>query len=76
MSILIRRETSAGSEGARRATVDPAGRDAAGFLVGRVARSDVAMGPVVVHELPRHEGRRSRHPAEARRMARSRDGRM
>ena len=30
MSILIERETSAGSEGARRATRDPAGRDAAG----------------------------------------------
>ena len=30
MSMLIGRETSAGSEGARRATGDPAGRDAAG----------------------------------------------
>ena len=30
MSMLVERETSAGSEGARRATVDPAGRDAAG----------------------------------------------
>ena len=30
MSMLPERETSAGSEGARRATVDPAGRDAAG----------------------------------------------
>ena len=30
MSMLIERETSAGSEGARRATGDPAGRDAAG----------------------------------------------
>ena len=30
MSTLIERETSAGSEGARRATGDPAGRDAAG----------------------------------------------
>ena len=30
MSILIERETSAGSAGARRATRDPAGRDAAG----------------------------------------------
>ena len=30
MSILIERETSAGSAGARRATSDPAGRDAAG----------------------------------------------
>ncbi len=30
MSILLERETSAGSEGARRATGDPAGRDAAG----------------------------------------------
>ena len=29
MSMLVA-ETSAGSEGARRATVDPAGRDAAG----------------------------------------------
>ena len=29
MSMLVERETSAGSEGARRATVDPAGRDAA-----------------------------------------------
>ena len=28
--MLVERETSAGSEGARRATVDPAGRDAAG----------------------------------------------
>ena len=30
MNTLIERETSAGSEGARRATGDPAGRDAAG----------------------------------------------
>ena len=30
MSMLVERETSAGSEGARRATGDPAGRDAAG----------------------------------------------
>ncbi len=30
MSMLIERETSAGSEGARRATGDPAGRDTAG----------------------------------------------
>ena len=30
MSTLIERVTSAGSEGARRATIDPAGRDAAG----------------------------------------------
>ena len=30
MSMLVERETSAGSEGARRATVDPAGRAAAG----------------------------------------------
>ncbi|TDI42922.1 MAG: hypothetical protein E2P02_12335, partial [Acidobacteria bacterium] len=30
MSILVERETSAGSEGARRATGDPADRDAAG----------------------------------------------
>ena len=32
MSMLIERETSAGSEGARRASGDPAGRDAAGVL--------------------------------------------
>ena len=30
MSMLVERETSAGSEGARRATGDPAGRDAVG----------------------------------------------
>ena len=30
MSMLVERETSAGSEGARRATGDPAGRAAAG----------------------------------------------
>ena len=34
MSMLIERETSAGSEGARRATGDPAGRDAAGVFCG------------------------------------------
>ena len=35
MSILIERETSAGSAGARRATRDPAGRDAAGVEKGQ-----------------------------------------
>ena len=34
MSMLIETETSAGSEGARRATGDPAGRDAAGVRPG------------------------------------------
>ena len=51
MSTLIERETSAGSEGARRATGDPAGRDAAG--VPATARMSAPRGVPQVWAGPR-----------------------
>ena len=51
MSTLIERETSAGSEGARRATGDPAGRDAAG--VPAIARMSAPRGVPQVWAGPR-----------------------
>ncbi len=51
MSTLIERETSAGSEGARRATGDPAGRDAAG--VPETARMSAPRGVRQVWAGPR-----------------------
>ena len=51
MSMLVERETSAGSEGARRATGDPAGRDAAG--VRETARMSTPRGVPQVWAGPR-----------------------